>query len=214
MINRFAFMKPIMILATALLSTALLSGCGTNTMVANAAKAAFEDRLAEEQIVDAKILTTIVENNIDIDKVLALDLSVDVWKTRVMISGALTDKAQRSQVEQAALRDSRISEFYNEIIIVSVDDQVERRAWKEKAQAGANKAAEVIDDFWIETKISAKLIGAEDVSSVNYRWRSVLGTIYIIGEAQNAAELSTTLNIIKSIKGVKAIKNHIVVQGG
>lgn len=206
--------KTISLCTALLLAAGALSACGTNTVVANAAKAAFEDRLAEEQIVDTKITAGIVENNISIDKMLALDLSVDVWKTRVMITGALTDAEQRNQVARAAMKDSRISKFYNEIQIVSADDQAQRREWKEKAQAGADKAVEVFDDFWIETKISAQLIRAGGVSSVNYRWRSVLGTIYIIGEAQTAAELSTVLGIIKNIKGVKAIQNHIAVRGG
>ena len=214
MLTPFSHNKVFTVLAAALVSVSLLGGCSTNSVVANAAKAAFEDRLAEEQIVDAKIKATIVQNNIDIDKMLALDLSVDVWKTRVMITGALTDAQLRNRVARTALKDGRISEFFNEIQIVSADDQALRREWRDKAQAGADKAAEVFNDFWIETKISAQLIRTDGVSSVNYRWRSVLGTIYIIGEAQTAAELSAVLAVIKNIEGVKAVKNHVVVRGG
>lgn len=214
MTNLTARTKMITISASMLLAVGLLSGCGTNSVVANAAKAAFEDRLAEEQIVDAKIKTGIVENNLNIDKMLALDLSVDVWKTRAMLTGTMTSSAQRDQVVSAARADGRISKLYDEIQIVSAADQAQRREWKEKAQAGADKAAEVFDDFWIETKISAQLIGTENVSSVNYRWRSVLGTVYIIGEAQTNSELSAVLGVIKNIKGVKSVRNHILVRGG
>jgi len=207
-------LRKLSVLAAVAVSAGLLGACSTNSVVANAAKAAFEDRLAEEQIVDAKIKAGIIENNIGMDKMLALDLSVDVWKTRAMVTGTMTDSERRNQVGRAALKDARISAFYNEIQIVSVDAQAERREWKEKADAGAQKAAEVFDDFWIETKISANLISTEGVSSVNYRWRSVLGTVYIIGEAQTATELNTVIGVIKTIKGVKAIQNHVMVRGG
>lgn len=204
--------RPLRLIAGLGVCVALLSGCVTNTVVADAAKAAFEDRLAEQQIVDAKIKSTIIENNFNIDKMLALDLSVDVWKTRVMITGLVSDPAQREQVQSAALGDTRISRLFNDIQVVSADTQAERRDWKQKAEAGAQKTAEVFDDFWIETKISAQLIGTDGVSSVNYRWRSVLGAIYIIGEAQSAAEQNAVLGVIKNIKGVKSIVNHIAVR--
>jgi len=200
-------------IAAVLLGASVLSACGTNSIVANAAKAAFEDRLAEEQVVDAKIKTRILDNNLDIDKALLLDLSIDVWKTRVMITGALTDADQRSQIARAALKDKRIGKLYNEIQVVSTAELKQRREWRDKAEAGVDKAAEVIDDFWIETKISAQLITTDNVSSVNYRWRAVLGTVYVIGEAQTAQELKTVLNVIKNIKGVKAVRNHIQVRG-
>lgn len=191
----------------------VLSGCTTNNVVANAAKAAFEDRLAEQQVVDAKIKAAMLDRLAGIDKMLLVDLSVDVWKTRVMVTGTLSSATVRNQAARAMQEDGRISELYNEIKVISESEQAQRREWKEKAQAGAEKAAEVIDDVWIETKLSAQLIGAEGVKSVNYRWRSVLGTVYLLGEAQSAKELHAVQAIIKNTKGVKALKSHVVVRG-
>lgn len=191
-----------------------LSACSpTNNVVANTAKAALEDRLTEEQVVDAKISAGILERLFDIDEMLPVDLAVDVWKTRVMVTGTLSSAAQRNEVARAVQQDGRITKFYNEIQIVTPDEQAQRREWKEKAKAGADKAAEVFDDFWIETKISAQLISTKGVSSVNYRWRSVLGTVYLLGEAQSAKELNQVITIIKNTKGVKALKSHVPVRG-
>lgn len=185
----------------------------TNNVVTSAAKAAFEDRATEEQIVDAKIKTGILDRLIAIDKMLVVDLSIDIWKTRVMVTGALSDANMRNQVARAVNEDARITEFYNEIRIITPDEQARRREWKEKAQAGADKAAEVFDDFWIETKIAAQLLGADGVSSVNYRWRSVLGTVYLLGEAQSAKELNAVHSVIKNIRGVVALKSYVPVSG-
>lgn len=192
----------------------VLGACSpTNNIVTNTAKAAFENRLAEEQVVDAKIKAGILDRMIGIEKMLALDLSVDVWKTRVLLTGTLSSAEVRNQVARAVQEDARISEFYNEVQIITIDEQATRREWKEKAQDGAQKAAEAFDDFWIETKLSARLIGAEGITSVNYRWRSVLGTVYLLGEAQSAKELNAVVTIIKNTKGVKALKSYAPVRG-
>ena len=188
-----------------------LIGCGTQTIISETAKAAFEDRLAEEQVVDAKIKTGIVSRVIDIDKSLILDVSVDVWKNRVMMTGALSDSDIRNSVIRAAQEDSRISDFYNDIHIVSPEEQSQRREWMDKAKSGGQTVSNVVSDVWIETKISAQLISAEDVTSVNYRWRSVLGAVYIIGEAASSSELNKVLDIISATKGVKSVKSHVLL---
>ena len=188
-----------------------LGGCGTQTIVTETAKAAFEDRLAEEQVVDAKIKTGILDRVIKIDKSLILDVSVDVWKTRVMITGALADTNIRNSVVRAAQEDSRISDFYNDIHIVSQEEQSQRREWMDKAKSGGEAVSNVVSDVWIETKISAQLISEKDITSVNYRWRSVLGSIYIIGEAASSSELNRVLDIINRTTGVKSVKSHVLL---
>lgn len=215
--NSFAFRLPAprlpaIVLAALALSVSVAACSPTNNVVTNAAKAAMEDRLTEEQVVDAKIKTTALESLYDIDKMLAVDLSVDVWKTRLMITGTLSSASLRNDVARALQKDSRISAFYNEIQLVTEDEQAQRREWKEKAKAGADKAAEAFGDFWIETKISGKLIAADGVSSVNYRWRSVLGTVYLLGEAGSARELNTVVTLIKDTKGVVALKSYAIVR--
>lgn len=191
-----------------------LGACSpTNNIVSNAAKAAFEDRLAEQQVVDAKIKANIYERLIAIDKKLAVDVDVDVWKTEVMITGTLSSAELRNQVARSVQEDARITQFYNDVKLITADEQAQRREWKEKAAAGVDKASEVFDDFWINTKISTQLIGTEGVKSVNYRWRSVLGTVYLLGEAKSARELNTVVTIIKNIKGVNALKSHVPVRG-
>ena len=205
---RFMFRLP----AAVALSFSVAACSPTNNVVTNAAKAAMEDRLAEEQVVDAKIKTAALESLYNIDKMLALDLSVDVWKTRVMVTGTLSSAGLRNDVARAIQKDSRIGAFYNEVQLVTEDEQAQRREWKEKAKAGADKAAEAFSDFWIETKISGKLIAADGVSSVNYRWRSVLGTVYLLGEAGSARELNKVVTLIKDTEGVLALKSHAVVR--
>lgn len=197
--------------ALTVVMTAILAGCGAQTIVSETAKAAFEDRLAEEQVVDAKIKAGIIGRITDIDKSLILDVSIDVWKNRVMMTGALSDSGTRNSVIRAAQQDSRISDFYNNIHIVSPQQQSERREWMDKAKSGGQTVSNVVSDVWIETKISAQLISEDGVTSVNYRWRSVLGDVYIIGEASSSSELNRVLKIISDTKGVKSVKSHVLL---
>lgn len=200
-------------LAAALVLGSVLGACSpTNNVVTNAAKAPMEDRLTEEQVVDAKIKTAALERLYNIDKMLALDLSVDVWKGQVMVTGTLSSAALRNDVSRAIGQDGRINDFYNEIKLVTPDEQAQRRAWKEKALDSAEKVTEALGDFWIETKISGKLIAADGVRSVNYRWRSVLGTVYLLGEAGSARELNHVHILIKDTKGVVALKSFATVR--
>ena len=188
-----------------------LSACGTQTIITETAKAAFEDRLTEEQVVDVKIKAGILDRITDIDKGLILDVSVDVWKTRVMMTGSLSDANIRNSVIRAAQEDSRISDFYNNIHIVSEAEQAQRRDWMDKAKSGGQTASNVISDVWIETKISAQLLTEDNVTSVNYRWRSVLGSVYLIGEASTSSELNKVLGIISATNGVKSVKSHALL---
>ncbi|MCK4938644.1 MAG: BON domain-containing protein [Rhodospirillaceae bacterium] len=191
-----------------------LSACGTQVIITETAKAAFEDRLTEEQVVDAKIKASIINRIIKIDKGLVLDVSVDVWKTRVMMTGTLSDANVRNSVIRAAQEDTRISDFYNNIHIVSEAEQSQRRDWMDKAKSGGQTVSDVVSDVWIETKISAQLISEEGVTSVNYRWRSVLGSVYLIGEASTSSEMNKVLDIISATKGVKSVKSHALLGSG
>ena len=194
-----------------LMAMLALGACGTQAIITETAKAAFEDRLTEEQVVDVKIKAGILDRITDIDKSLILDVSVDVWRTRTMMTGSLSDANIRNSVIRAAQEDSRIGDFYNNIHIVSEVEQVQRRDWMDKAKSGGQTASNIVSDVWIETKISAQLLTEEGVTSVNYRWRSVLGSVYLIGEASTSGELNRVLDIIGATKGVKSVKSHVLL---
>ena len=55
-------------------------------------------------------------------------------------------------------------------------------------------------------------MSAQDVISVNYRWRSVRNTLYVIGRAQTKQELAQVLALIKGTDGVSRIKSFIEIK--
>jgi len=190
-----------------------LTGCAAPaTVVTEVAQAAFEDRITEDQVTDNKIKAGILKRFSDTDKSLLLDLSVDVWEGRVLLTGVLDDGRLRNTAVRLARDDDRIKAFYNAVNLVSKDEKETRRSWKEKAESGLSNLGDSANDFWIEAKIKGKLIATSGVSSVNYRWRSVNGTIYIIGRAGSTQELSTVLSVIRATEGVKGVEPHVRVK--
>lgn len=188
-----------------------LGACATQGVIVQAVQAPFEDRLAEQQIVDAKIKTALLQRMSEIDKTLLIDVTADVWKGRVLLTGALDSPSLRNKVLAAAHADPRAKAVYDEIQIVSPARRQARRDMMDKAKAGAQRIGNALSDVWIETKIKGSLVEAKGVRSVNYRWRSVFGVVSIIGEAQTAKERRMVETIIRHVEGLRKLNTFITL---
>ena len=190
-----------------LLAAVTTAGCLT------AAQMAMEDRTTGDQATDAKISAGILSRLSDKDKGLLLDVNVDVWEQRVMLTGTLDDPNMKKTVVELAGADTRIKKVYDEIQIVTKEEKARRReeAQKQK-QESKEGAGQSVNDFWIGTKIDAQLVGAGGVRSVNYRWRSVRNGVYIIGRARDGTELNKVLDICRNTKGVESVKHFIEIK--
>ncbi len=204
----YRYFAPIGLLAAAL----TVNGCAT-TVISEGAKSAFQDRKTEDQVVDLKIKTGILGRLTDRDKNLLLDVNVDVWEQRLMLTGVLDSAAERSAVVALARKDKRIKVFHDQIQIVSADEKAQRRAQaKTKDDSQKSGVGQSVNDFWIETKIKLKLLTTGGITSVNYLWRSVRNKIYLIGRARTAAELKRVLELIRWTDGVKSVKHFVVIK--
>ncbi len=198
-----ASLAPVAVLCLFVLAVA--SGCAT--VVQDAAVKALESRSTEDQVTDAKVYTSILDRLSQKDKGLLLDVSADVWEQRVMLTGVLDNEATIKEVERLVKGDNRVKTIYNEIKFVSATEKEKRRKDKE---SGGDKN-ETSNDFWLETKIKAQLLTNTKISSVNYRWRSVLNNVYIIGKVADTSERDLVLKTIGGVKGVKGVKDFITV---
>lgn len=198
-------------MTTLVISVALLSGC--TTVMMETGKKAFEDRTTENQVTDTKIGAGVLSRLADRDKGLLLDVNVDIWEQRALLTGTLDDPQEKQAVADLVKSDSRVSTLYNDIQIVT---KAEKEARRKKAEEGEKNSKEgigqTVDDIWINTKIEAQLIATKGVTSVNYRWRSVRNQVSVIGRANSAAERTTVLDVIRATKGVEAVKQYIEVK--
>ena len=62
---------------------------------------------------------------------------------------------------------------------------------------------------WINTQIRTRGLLAKDIRSVNYNVESVNGTVYLMGIAQDQAELSRMEYVARTTKGVQKVISHV-----
>jgi osmotically-inducible protein OsmY len=189
--------------------TMSLSGCAS--VVTSAAQKAWESRSTEDQVTDSKIHTEILNKLKNKDKGLLLDVNVDVWEQRVLLTGTLDDAGVRSEIESLAKQDSRIKILHNQVQVVTAAEKEARRKQKEEGSDEKSGVGQTVNDFWIETKIKAQLLTESNVGSVNYFYRSVLNKVSVIGKAANSIEKSLVLSIIRDTEGVKSVTEFIEV---
>lgn len=190
----------------------LASGC--TTVLMETGEKALEDRSTENQVTDTKMATNFLSDLSGKDKGLLLDVNVDVWEQRVLLTGTLDDPNVRDEVVQMAKADARHKALYDEIQIVTPEEKERRRKQVEQQDKKDTEGmGQTVDDFWIATKIEAQLIAAKGVTSVNYRWRSLRNQVYLIGRTRSQAELDKVLDIIRTTKGgVKSVKHFVEIQ--
>jgi osmotically-inducible protein OsmY len=190
-----------------------LSTTACTALVLETAKKLREDRQTDDQITDTQIGVNFLSVLSDRDNKLLLDVNADVWELRVMLTGTVSDPKTRQELIKLARADKRIKKIHDEIQIVSTAEQVRRQSTNRNPDAAPKEGlSRVVGDLWIEAKISAKLIAHADVTSVNYRWRSVRNITYLIGRAQSQSELKTVLAILNDTMGVSQVKSFVEVK--
>ena len=179
-----------------------LSGCPA--IVTAMVERAYQDRPAAYQVSDVRIHGRILAFLVSINAELTFDVNTDVWLGRVLLTGTLGEKALREKIVEYARRDKRARAVYDHIRIVSRKAQEKRRR-----ERGDKSTAQSINDAWISAKVKVRLLASYEVKSVNYRWQTVLGRVYIIGTARTRAERKLILRILNRTKGIRGVTSYI-----
>ena len=170
----------------------LLAACTQPTGLVNVASSPAEDRSLETLRDDTAI-------TFDINEVLLgekyrdlfPEISTDVYEHVVMLTGTVKFARNKQRATELVRGTKGVKRIINELQVTK--------------NYGIGPAA---NDLWIETKLKVLLLGTKDIRSINYRWRSVNGTVYLIGAARSQTELNTVLNVIRTTERVKKVVNH------
>ncbi len=170
----------------------LLAACTQPTGLVNVASSPAEDRSLETLRDDTAI-------TFDINEVLLSEkyrdlfpeISTDVYEHVVMLTGTVKFARNKQRATELVRGIKGVKRIINELQVTK--------------NYGIEPAA---NDLWIETKLKVLLLGTKDIRSINYRWRSVNGTVYLIGAARSQTELNTVLNVIRTTERVKKVVNH------
>ncbi len=173
-----------------------LASCSSPTMILDAATTVAEDRTMSQVAddvglkidINAKLLSNKYRD-------LFLDVNTNVYENRVMLTGSVETTAHKRRATLLVRSIKGVKKVINELQVTS---------------DGSLK--ETANDLWIETKLKARLVGADGVSSINYRWRSVNGVVYFIGVAQNRGELAKVIRLARSTDHVNKVVSHVRIK--
>ena len=77
---------------------------------------------------------------------------------------------------------------------------------------GQEPVGAYIDDSAVTTSVKARFVENKEVDATAISVETLNGTVMLSGFAKNMAEKSTAESIARNVKGVKAVKNSIVVR--
>jgi osmotically-inducible protein OsmY len=186
------------VFAALLFGTALpLAGCIETAVGAGAVAGttAMQDRGIKGATTDTGIRATINHQWLEKDHNMWMALNLQVYEGRVLVSGTLPNEDQRSDAIQLAWKAKNVREVINEIEVTNEGGMV-------------NYAR----DTSISTQLSAKLLFAKEVQSVNYSIEVVNGSVYLLGVAQSQAELDRVLDIARNIGNVKRVVPYVLMR--
>lgn len=122
-------------------------------------------------------------------------VGLQVYMGRVLLTGAVETEYMRAEAVRLAWSAEGVKEVINEMQI---------------AQSGG--ATGFARDTWITTQLKSALLFDKDVSSINYSVESVGGTVYLIGLAQDRAELNRVMNHARGMSYVKKVVNYVQIK--
>ncbi len=176
----------------------LLAACTPAGVVvggaASAGVAASEERgikgAANDTLIRVKINEAWVKEDFDTFN----RLELQIYEGRVLVSGRVPNQALADKAIQAAWQPSGVREVINEVEI---------------SEGGGIK--DFANDTLINARLDAKLLFDGDVDSINYSTRAIGGTVYLLGVAQDRAELDRVFQIARDIPNVKRVISHVIM---
>ena len=175
-----------------------LSGCAGVVVGAGATTgvAAYQERGIEGVAKDLQIESRIIGNWFQFEHTLPTKVSVEVYERRALLTGAVTDPQIRADAVRLAWKALEVKEVLNEIQVT-----------------GKGDAFDFARDSWITAQLKSKITFDENILAINYVIETVNGIVYLIGIAQNQAEVDRVMAHGRALKHVKKIISHVRLKG-
>ena len=168
----------------------LLIGAAATTGVAIA-----EERSVGDAVDDLTIRAELNHLFFHDDVELFGDVSFSVIEGRVLLKGSVPTPDDRIRALRLAWQAAGVREVINELQVA--DD---------------SGILDYARDTWISAQLKGKLLVDGDVLSINYSVETVDGTVYLLGIAQDEAELARVTEHARSIEDVKRVVSHVVLK--
>lgn len=185
--------------ATALAALLLLTQCSPVGMAVGAGAtvgvAASEERGARQAAIDTGTQIGIKERLFQKDLDLFGQVGVAVIENRVLLTGVVPNPEAKDEAGRLAWAGENVQEVINELQI-----------------AGQGGTTSFGTDTRITTSMRSRLLGDREIYDLNYSFETVNGTLYMLGIAQNQAELDRVLSYARDISGVRRVVSHVLLK--
>ncbi|MGE0254818.1 MAG: BON domain-containing protein [Alphaproteobacteria bacterium] len=183
----------------ALLGCIALAGCAPGLLVgagATTGVAASEERGIDGTADDTIIRAAINDLWFKHDHEMFLDVGLQIYEGRVLLTGRVDKESQRDDAVRMAWQPKGVKEVISEI----------------RVGPGGGGTEQFGRDAVISSRLRAELLFTKGVSSINYSVRTVEGTVYLIGVAQDQAELDRVISVARNLADVQAVVNHVILK--
>ncbi len=192
--EKYRSLAPAILCAMAL----LLSACSVTGAAigagATAGVAASEERGIKGSVRDTGIRIEINDLWLNSDVGLFNSVSLQIYEGRVLLAGHVPTQQMADEAVRLAWKPDNVREVINEI------------------RVGDSPGIEAFArDTVINARLDSALLFTEGISSINYSTRSVAGNVYLLGVAQDQAELDRVFQVTRNIPDVKSVVSHVLL---
>ncbi len=186
------------VLCAALSLTLGLSGCGPSVVIgagAAAGNAALQERGFVKTVGDNTTEAKISANLANHSARLFIDVSVEVYEGRALMTGAVDKTEDRIEAVRIAWNVGGVREVINEIQVRDESDLLDAAR-----------------DKLITANLGTTITLDKRIKGVNYSIDTVNGTVYLMGIAQDRNELDRVRNHARQIRYVRRIVSHVRIK--
>jgi osmotically-inducible protein OsmY len=188
-------------LITLTASGALLSGCVAPLIIGGGAAVgtmATREKGVTGTLSDSQISVVIKAKLYSFDPDLHARVAVNVQDREVLLTGKVHVPEWQVEAERLSWQAQGVLRVHNNIEVVDKDEL---------------HLGDFAKDSWITTQLKSKILFTEEVRSLNYSIMTVAGVVYVMGVAQNQAELDKVLQMASDTMYVKRVVNYTKVKG-
>lgn len=149
-----------------------------------------------------------------------IDVDAHAKDNKVTLSGTVPTETMRLRAVELAKAARPNLEVTDKIDVKPTDiprseyTETMAREARERAKTSGDKIGNSINDAWIHTKITSKLIGDKDTPARKINVDVVDGMVTLRGEVKSGTAKDEADRVAKDTEGVKRVRNLLIVTAG
>ena len=190
------FWRPMLSAAVLTVVLDFLGGCAGVAIGAGATAGivALEERPLEVVALDTAIASKIRINLVNAGEKYIINVGIEVYEGRVLLTGYLPSEVMRAKAIRRTWEVAGVKDVFNELLV------------------GETNIKNLARESWITAQLTSNITLDKKILAINYSIETVGGTVYLIGLAQNQAELDRVVAHARNIRYVRNVISYVRVK--